>query len=186
MTTDASLMNSELTVLAASAEWRHLTRQQKLWLTAYLTNGSDVLAATRHAYPDATAKSQAVMAHQILHAPGIIDALDVWKWRAENARTQLLSQAEYQLARCEPGSVSAQRLLAQIERLTLGISHGRRALEDEDPNEPVAEPPIAGPAPVFTVGMRVTERVAAGVVHIGIVKALDASGRPSKIEEVLS
>ena len=134
-------MNSELAVLASSAEFRHLTRQQKLWLVGYLTNGSDSLAATRRAYPGATPKSQAVMASQILHAPGIVDALEVWKWRSANARTQLLSQAEYQLAHCDPGSVSAQRLLSQIERLTIGIPHGRRALEDEDLDAEVHETP---------------------------------------------
>jgi hypothetical protein len=184
MTTDTSLMNSELTVLARSAEFRHLTRQRKIWLMAFLTNGNDSLAATRQAYPDATAKSQAVMAHQLLRAQDLIDALDVWKWRSENARTQLLSQAEYQLARCEPGSVSAQRLLAQIERLTIGIKHGRHELEDENPNEPEEPLATSGAVKTFIVGMIVNERGPDGVLHTGKVTAVAADGSPT-IEEIL-
>jgi hypothetical protein len=94
----------------------------------------------------------------------------------------LLSQAEYQLSRCDPGSVSAQRLLAQIERLTLGIPHGRRALEDEDADEP--EPTNDTPVKTFTLGMRVTQRDKAGVLHTGEVTAVAADGSPT-FKEIL-
>jgi hypothetical protein len=190
MATDTSLTDSGLDALVASSEWRHCTRQQRLFLAAYITNGNDGRAAIRHAYPDANLKSQSAMVSQVLHSNAVVEALDFWKWRSANTRAQLIETCRKQLAAAEPGSVAAGGFAVQLERLILGVKGSNKAHfkePNEDPNEPVAEsqPPVEnGTVKTFTVGMRVTQRDAEGTLHVGKVLAIDANGQPTKIEEV--
>jgi hypothetical protein len=180
---------ADIESMNGTREWRALTPKQRTFVTDFLTTG-DAPHALAAAYPKAAENSRRSLQCQVLRAQAVTDFLEIWKFRdTESARPALLQICQQQLRAAKKGSQAAASLAIQIERLTIGIvgtnkSHFRGS--DEDPNEPEPTIKTGTAAPVFTVGMRVTERDAQGVVHVGIVKALDASGRPSEIQEVKS
>jgi len=179
---------ADIELLRNSHEFRALSTQQRVFVQVLLTTG-DAKAATIQAYPKVSSDaSRRSLQWQVLRAEAAQNFIEVWKWRdTPSARAQLIQICRTQLAACETGSVASQRYAAELARITLGLKPGRRALEDEDPDEPgEPQPPETGAvALAFTVGMRVTERDAAGIVHVGIVQELDVNGKPSKVEEIL-
>jgi hypothetical protein len=119
MTTLTAEMQTAFDALRASAEWRALSAQQRVWLTEYLTNGGDPIAAARVAYPDAKAKSQVAMSYQIPKSPALMDALTWWRWRdARNSRVEMIALIRQQIAKAEPGSVAATKLVSMLKTLT--------------------------------------------------------------------
>lgn len=180
---------ADLEVVTKTREWNRLTPQQRVFVTRFLTTG-DAKSAMLEAYPKAGIKSRRALQWQVLRARAVVDILETWKFRdTESARRALLPICQQQLRAAKEGSQAAASLTIQIERLTVGIA-GTNKSHFREPDEPSTEepqPPIEqSAAPKFFVGQRVTERDGAGVVHVGIVRALGTDGRPSDIEEVKS
>ena len=179
---------ADLEVITKTREWTHLTPQQRVFVMDFLTTGNAQHALVK-AYPKATVKSRRSLQWQVLRAQAVVDILEIWKWR--DSREALIAIIKQQLKSAEPGSVSAKDFTVQLERLLLGVKGSNKAHfkeTDEDPNDAPLEPtpPVeqSAAAPKFWIGQRVTERGPDGVIHVGIVKALDASGLPSEVEEV--
>jgi hypothetical protein len=171
--------------LVASAPFKKLTRQQKVWVLEYLSNGQDAIAAARVAYPSALPHSQVCISYQVCQSPLVQDALEFWKWRSP--RETLIAICRQQLKAAEPGSTAATTLTVQLERLSLGVK-GTNKAHFVDPDAPGAESEVdeSEPAPKFKTGDRITQRdLETGVEHVGIVRSLDADGLPAEIEEVL-
>lgn len=119
--------------LAASHEWRALSLPRRVWVTAYLSNGGDIFAATRTAYPDATEKSSRCMAYELRKAPEIVAALEFYHGGV--TREVLLAEVRAAIRKAKPGSVAHQKLLAQLERLVIGIKFGWQEVDDQDEPE---------------------------------------------------
>ena len=96
----------------------------------------------------------------------------------------LIEQVEKHLRHTELGSITAQKLLVQKERLVkarLGIETADVPDEPEAPAEPPAESKAPeAPVPQFYVGQVVEQ---AGKRYR--VSALDANGKPSAAEEII-
>jgi hypothetical protein len=104
--------------LAASREYQDLSYARKIWVTKFLANGGDALDATRHAYPDVSERSVHTMASQLKGNRAILAVLELYNGGV--TREFLISETRLNLAKADPGSVAASRLLAQLERLVLG------------------------------------------------------------------
>ena len=140
------------TRLESSPQWAALTEQQRIWVTQFLATGSALLA-TRTAYKAKSEANARVLSYEIAKNHRILAALDVAAGKASPVKTererliateqrqrkQLIATVRKQLKAADKGSVAAQRLLAQLERLTLGSKMGRpRLIDDQD--EPESEP----------------------------------------------
>jgi hypothetical protein len=179
----------ELAALKTTREFRAATKQQRLFVLDFLTTGN-AQHAMAEAYPKATGQSRRALQWQVLNSQSVVDLLEIWKWRdTDHARDHLLEIVLAQLAASEPGSTAASTFAVQLERLTIGVK-GTNKAHFKDPDARSTQDPVppveTAAAPKFWIGQRVTERDSAGVLHTGVVKALDASGRPSDIEEVKS
>jgi hypothetical protein len=163
MPATAQIENPTWDVVLASKMWRKLSAQRRVFLTAYVANGEDAIAATRTAYPKANDKSVVCMSYELRKHPDIVAALDLWRG---NDLQQLLEQVRVNLAAAKPGSVAAQRLLAQKERL-LGLDGA------------VSAEPSEAPRRKYKIGDSVTQ---AG--HTGRVLAIDTDGQPTQVEEI--
>jgi hypothetical protein len=109
----------EFVALRVSPPFRRMTPQQKNWLLEYLRTGS-LHSATKLAYPEANENSQRAMPYQILKAQAVRECLDWYRFHdAESSRQALIDLVRKQLDAAEPGSVSAQRLCAQLQSLTI-------------------------------------------------------------------
>jgi hypothetical protein len=178
-----------LRLVTDSRDFQRLSPQQKTFVLVLLKTG-DSQQAVDAAYPSAHHKSRRALKYQVLKSGNVTAALDVWRFRDTGpARANLIRIVQEQLKAAEPGSTAAGKFTVQLERLLLGVQGSNKAHfkdlpepEDEDPEEDLQAPTQSE----FFIGQRVTERDDAGVEHVGIVKALDASGRPSEIEEVKS
>jgi hypothetical protein len=135
----AITISTEFADLKASAPFRRITISQQNWLLEMLRTGS-IHAATRAAYPDAKNSSQATMAYQIQKSQAILDCLDWYRFRdAESSRQALIDIVRKQLEAADPGTVSAQRLCAQLQSLTLGAK-AAAASAAEIAGEQIGEP----------------------------------------------
>jgi hypothetical protein len=180
--------DDSLRLVTESREFRRCSEHQKAFALEFLKTGN-ADHAIAVAYPDASAKSRRTMKYQVLRSEAVAGVLELWAWRdSTHAREHLIQIVREQLAAAEPGSTAAGKFAVQLERLVLGLK-GTNAAHFQDPDEDSEKPTSSaenGAAPEFWVGQRVTERGPDGMEHVGIVKALDASGRPSEIEEVKS
>ena len=113
----------DLTALTTSMPWKRLTLAQKVFVKAYILNDGNALDAARKAYPEASAVSIRSMGWEVRHNPKVVAALDWWTGKDDRAR--LIELVKKQIESAEAGSVAASRLLAQLERLTVGASIGR-------------------------------------------------------------
>ncbi len=165
----------------ASPYWNSLSPSRQAWVTAYIANGGDFLAATRIAYPKATEKSSRCMAYELRRTPEILDAIEFYHGGV--TREVLLSEVQSAIRKAEPGSVAHQKLLAQKERLALGIKLGPHTVDDDDDEPEDSQPTVEASSTTFHVGQLVNERDGAGVLHTGRVTAIDSEGKPV-IEEV--
>lgn len=114
--------------LTASREWHDLSAPRKVWLTTFLANGGDALDATRTAYPSVSARSLRIMSSQLKGHHAILAALELYNGGV--TRAFLISEVRLNLAKAEHGSVAAQRLLSQLERLTLGGQESEAKFEE--------------------------------------------------------
>jgi hypothetical protein len=175
---------ADIEAITNTREWRALTPKQCAFVTDFLTTG-DAPHALVAAYPNAAETSRRSLQSQVLHAQAVVDILEIWKWR--DSREALISICREQLKAAPKGSTAASSLTVQIERLELGIQ-GTNKAHFRGPAEPIAEttPPVeTGTAdPKFWIGQRVTERDQTGIEHVGIVRALDAFGLPTEVEEI--
>lgn len=164
--------------------WERLSPAQRAWLAAFVAS-ANALTAVRVAYRPATEVNVRAIASQVQHNPTVQAALDVVGADRDAepiSREQLIASVRRAIRKAEPGSVSHQRLLAQLERLT--------QLEPVELAEPKTQEPAdqdlvevsVPPKHKFTVGQIVTQRDAEGVVHRGRVIAVDENGRPLKVE----
>ena len=167
-----------------SPAWARLTPQQRVWLASFVASAGDALAATKTAYRTANDHQAQVMTWELQRKPAILDAIATANNTAttEPTKEQLISECKRQLRAAEPGSVAASRLLAQLERLTLPDKPAEedRQLEVTPSLIEVTETP----KPKYAVGQRVSQRDANGGVHYGVVRAIDANGKPSSIETI--
>lgn len=181
--------DESLKFVTDSREFRRCSPQQKTFVLDFLKTG-DSQHAVELAYPSANAKSHRALKYQVIKSQAVADVLEAWAWRdTEHAHAHLIEIIRDQLLAADPGSTAASTFAVQLERLVVGLkgtnkAHFQDPDDDIDEPEPQPQPPETGT--VFFVGQKVTERDSAGVLHVGIVRALDANGRPSKIEEVKS
>jgi hypothetical protein len=163
--------------LIASSAWSALSSARKVWVTAYLSNGSDALAATRTSYPTATEKSIRCMSYELRKVPEIVACIEFYHGGV--TREVLLSEVREAIRKAEPGSIAHQRLLAQLERLALGEKSQPEV--DDEPHKD-SQPNAKN---TFHIGQRVTQRdEATGILHTGVVRAIDPDGKPTQIEEI--
>jgi hypothetical protein len=162
--------------LTASHVWNSLSPARKCWVTAYISNGGDIFAATRAAYPDATEKSSKCMAYELRKTPEILAAIDFYQG-GPSLQEQIAGVQETIRQAPAYAQADARRLLAELTGL-LTKSGGKADEPRED-----SQPTEASFGTVFHVGQLVTERDGAGVLHTGRVTAVDSEGRPT-IEEV--
>jgi len=146
----------------ASPYWKGLSPARQVWVTVYVSNGGDALAATKAAYPEAKEKSVRCMSYELRKTPEIVDALEFY--RGGVTREVLLAECRAQLRRAEPGSVSAQRLLSQLERLVLGIKPGPRGVDEDTEPEVAPGKKVGDIIYQGATKLRVTEVSATGKV----------------------
>jgi hypothetical protein len=115
-----------------SPEFRACTDKQQRWLLALVETGGDYTAATLTAYGSKNARQAQVFSYAVRDVPRVKAALDFY--RGLTPLDVLLEEVTRNLNRAEPGSVSAQRLLAQKERL-IRQSLGLAPVKDDDESE---------------------------------------------------
>jgi hypothetical protein len=161
----------EFAALRVSPPFRRMTLQQQSWLVEYLRTGS-FHSATKLAYPEANDNSQRVMPYQILKAQAVRECLDWYRFRdAESSRQALIDIVRKQLEAAEPGSVSAQRLCAQLQSLTVS-------------SKPSAPEPTPGPEePAQAQGSKIGDIVLVEGVKYRVI-AVDENGKPTDGEPI--
>jgi hypothetical protein len=175
----------DLNLLTDSREWRRLTSQQKVFVLDFLTTG-DARHATDAAFPKAAVASRRSLQYQVLRAPGVVDALEYWKFLTP--RTALIEIVRQNLKAAEPGSTSASKFAIQLERLLLHVpgSNGAHFKDPDAPPKPETPTAVeASTEPTFFIGQRLEERDSEGQVHVGIVRSLTPDGKPDSIEEII-
>jgi hypothetical protein len=125
-----------------SLAWLRLSQPQKAFVCAFVSNGGNAKEATRRAYPAAKKTSISPLTWEILKSPRVRAVLDLYENRAN--REKIIEAVKANLDVAEKGSVAAQRLLSQLERLVLGA-------ESENPSAPSAAP-APGERPKYAVG----------------------------------
>jgi hypothetical protein len=122
-----------------SPEFRVCTEKQQRWLLSVIESNGDYTAATLAAYGCKTARQAQIFSYAVREVARVKDALNLYL--GKTPLDALLDEVIANLRRAEPGSVSAQRLLAQKERLILGLA----PVKDEDGSD--ADPETSRPAP---------------------------------------
>lgn len=161
----------EFAALRVSPPFRRMTPQQQTWLIEYLKTGS-LHGATKLAYPGASENSQRAMPYQILKSEAVIESLDWFRFRdAETSRQALVDIVRKQLDAAEPGSVSAQRLCAQLQSLTIG-------------SKPSVSEPARGPEESAQAqGSKIGDIVLVEGVKYRVT-AVDENGKPTDGEPI--
>jgi hypothetical protein len=183
-----SIASNEFADLKSSACFRRMTGPQKNWLIEYLKTGS-IHAATCAAYPDAKSESKATMGYQIQKSQAVMDCLDFLRFRdAQSSRRSLIDIVRKQLEAAEPGSVSAQRLCAQLQSLTLGAKAAAKSaaeisgeVVEEEIEEPVDE---QTEEPTHAQGSKVGDIILQGNQKYRVL-SVDEAGKPLTATEVL-
>jgi hypothetical protein len=176
-----------LEVFRQTPEYIECSDKVRLWLVALVENGFDYTAATRTAF---TAKDPVKYGHAVRNWPTVRAALAVYRE---------MSAFDIWVADVQRASRRKNTTIAHIQALKLRAdamgwnAEGLSARLNAKPAAAIAKPqavriPPADPsAPkVFKVGDRVTERDEDGVLHVGIVRAVDASGQITDAEEFTS
>jgi hypothetical protein len=164
-------VSTEFADLKASAPFRRMTGQQQLWLLEFLRSGS-IHDATKAAYPAASKESQHSMSYQVPKSNAIRECLELLRWRdAESSRQALIDIVRKQLDAAEAGSVSAQRLCAQLQSLTVV-------------SKPSAPEPAPGPEePTQARGSKVGDIILQGNQKYRVT-SVGADGHPLTATEV--
>lgn len=97
--------------------WMRLSTKQRIFVSAFVCSNGDVKWAVGKAYPKAKKSSLSAMAWELLKSPRVRAVLDLYDGR--ESHENLVTLVRDQLSHAEAGSVAAQRLLAQLERLTI-------------------------------------------------------------------
>jgi hypothetical protein len=126
----------ELAVITKTKEFRAATKQQQVFVLAFLATG-DARQAMAKAYPKSSGPAMRALQWQVLRSQGVTDVLEILKWR--NSREALITIIKEQLKAAAPGSIAAKDFAVSLERLLLGISGTNRS-HFVDPDEPDAEP----------------------------------------------
>lgn len=150
-----------------------LTPKQRMWLAVFLGT-NDPMFATKTAFRCATDQNAKIMSYEVRKNPNVKAALAEFQGRDE--REILLEEVQHHLRHAEEGSIAAQRLLAQKERLILGDHSGDDANVDDEP-KPVVR--IGRPRKRYSVGELVQQSG-----HLGKVLAVDNAGHPTEIEAI--
>ena len=140
--TKAALSMYELT---QRSEFASLTVRQSVWVLVYVqhfldTEICDPVAATLAAYECKSEEIARTLSYQIQSSKSMRAVLarffgeDVEEVQHDGERAKVLRKVRKHLAAAEPGSVAAQRLVAQEERLVLGGKVS--APEEEDATVP--------------------------------------------------
>ncbi len=147
----------------ASREFLALTEGQRKWVDIFIET-SDANRATREAYSATDDAYIAMFTRKTETSPRILAALDLYF--ARSPREKFLRDLQLDIKQSKGvARVEARRLFAKVTGLIDGVP-----VEIE---------------PRFKVGDRVTQRDDAGIVHMGIVRAIDADGCATQIEEVV-
>ena len=169
--------------------WSALSTRRKLWVTAYLSNGGDIFAATRTAYPDATEKSSKCMAYELRKNSEVLAAIDFYQG-GPSLQEQIASVQETIRQAPAYERANAQRLLAELTGLLAPSKFKTKPVKspDESPVLDVGtfDDPKTDTSPTkFFVGQLVNQRdTATGILHTGRILAVDDEGQPTQIETV--
>lgn len=160
-------MGEKLSIEALRREHCYLilsAKQQRL-IDVYLATG-DKAKAVQVAFNCKPASAR-VMQYTYFRKPNVIACLAVASGAdAEREKFNAELTKAIRNPRTTRNQISALKLFAETHGYLMS------AADDETPR--------------FKVGDRVTQRDDAGMLHAGIVRALDADGVPSEIEEVAS
>jgi hypothetical protein len=165
-----------------------LTSKQKRLVEAFVESNGDKTASVLAAYAVKNARNAQILASQVFASPAVVACLATYYQDDPLESFKAEVRRAYHNKKLTVAQVRAMTLHADLNgwgsaSLPKDSLHGR----DVEPSTEDPEENLQAPAdPEFYIGQRVTERDSAGVEHVGIVKALDASGRPSEIEEVKS
>ncbi len=164
--------------LKETSEFAALSERMKLWMATLIETG-DYTKATTTAL---NCKYPRTYSYSTRKWPVVRAALD--KFFGKTPREMLIEEVTAHLRCAEPGSVAAQRLIAQKERLLLGGKPEVVETSADNDDEVTDSAPAAKISAKFYVGQLVTERGPDGVLHTGRVLSIDADGFPGEIEEV--
>jgi hypothetical protein len=149
-----------------------LSQKQRMWLSIYVDTG-DAWFATQLAYQCKTPEIAKRLSFKVKRSPKIRRALAEFRGDTRDPRADLIEKVERNLVAAEPGSVAAQRLLFQLERLKLTV-------------EPVAPDPKPEPKrlgrprkTIFKIGDICVQRG-----QKFRVTAVDDAGQPTEAVEV--
>jgi hypothetical protein len=150
--------------MRASEPWKRLTVQQRAWVTAYVSNGGDHLAATRTAYRCSSEKTAQCMSYEVRKHPDIVETL----FYAKSDRERLILIVETNLKSAAPGSVAASHFTAQLKSLLC-----------DEPNKAEPTPENENPDHRFKVGDICVQNH-----QTYRVTSIDANGQPLTADEV--
>lgn len=174
----------------ARLEYLKCRPNHRAWIRAYLETGSEVIA-TEQTYHCANHLSAYSLSYQVRNAARVRAALECW---FGTSKQMLLEDTHRLLLHAVPGSIAAQRLSSRLHTLILGTKAEPYVEENSKPQAaasqapaPASIPPASVDAPKrFKVGDRVTERDEAGVLHTGVVTAVDTDGQITGADELPS
>jgi len=136
----------------ATREFSRCTAKQKVWLQTFIANGGEAVQATVAAFNCTDVRHAQIYSYAVLRSLKIRAALNLYLGKSEReietqkeqtSRAKLLRKVRQNLREAEPGSIAAQRLLAQEERLVFG---GKSEAEDEPQTASKPEPESRVPA----------------------------------------
>ena len=136
-TTQPPTTANDWKLAAHSPAWQKLSPAQQVFVAAFVALNGNAKEATRRAYPAVRSKPKSVQAMTwgLLKSPRVRAVLDLYEGRG--SREQLIELVRAHLEKADPGGVAAQRLLAQLQSLTLGY----------ESETPAPSGPDAAPAP---------------------------------------
>ena len=173
--------------LLPSYEFQALSPRQKIWVQTLLESGEktgtyDFVEATKTAYPDAHGRSIVVRSSQLQSHSKIKEILGIYFGRPEAECDPFFSELKRAIRRSikQDGKISTavQRAITFYAAKT-----GMSALQKESP-EPEPEPEEVPVPAKCQVGDRVEEKDQDGIVHVGIVTAVDDQGNATDWSEV--
>jgi hypothetical protein len=167
--------------LRATESYFELTPKQQKLVEVFIETNGDRVKAVMAAYATKSEKNARVLAYQVFDSPRVIECLSAYFQDDPMEDFKRDVRKAYHNKKITVAQVQAMTLHAKLNgwgTASLPSMHGRDA-------EPAPSPkPPPETVPQFFVGQRLTERDAQGIEHVGIVRALDADGRPSVVEEI--
>jgi hypothetical protein len=177
-----------LPVFHSSPEYRRLTAKQKQWIDVYVL-AQDPEAATQAAYTCSTEHYAKLLSYSVLRNRHIRAALD--KYFNRTAKDRDLLEIERRMRKAKKGSDAERRLFEMKIFLTYGFqpseAAGKLKADDLSPETPAAKADTVRETvrkSRVAVG-DIIRRTKDGVARRERVLAIDESGKPVQVEEVV-